>query len=153
MERIHEVTTALSSLTPPSSPDYWHFARIQAGHPLIPNEVGPEDTPIEAGLESLCSWRKGCFLGQEVVARQHRLGRRSRSLVVVNVAGEIAGGSLPVGLLDAETIVGTLRAVEQKDGQQLGLAMLKSRYLENAQRRTLFIENSTVKVTLDDTVR
>lgn len=151
--RIQEVTTLLSRLAPPVSPDVWHAARIQAGYPLIPSEVGPDDTPIEAGLESLCSWTKGCFLGQEIVARQHRLGRRSRSLAVVSLTGGIADCALPAVLFDEETAVGTLRAVVRKNGQHTGLAMLKSRYLESPQHNPLWIENTKVKVTIDGAVR
>ncbi|MBC8010876.1 MAG: hypothetical protein H7067_12360, partial [Burkholderiales bacterium] len=45
-------------------------ARIAAGVPAIPGEFGPEDLPQEAGLEAVAiSFTKGCYLGQEVMAR------------------------------------------------------------------------------------
>ena len=59
--------------------------RISAGIPAIPIDAGPGETPLEGGLEDAVSLRKGCFLGQEVVARQSRLGRITRTLVIVRV--------------------------------------------------------------------
>lgn len=110
--------------------DALHFSRIQSGVPLIPLEIGPGETPLDAGLEAACSLRKGCFLGQEVVARQHRLGRRSRVLVRVRIEGVLP--DLPAPLLVEGAEVGSLRAAARKDGQTLGLALLKRRIHESA---------------------
>jgi folate-binding protein YgfZ len=44
--------------------------RLDAGIPAIPEEFGPADLPQEAGLEGVAvSFQKGCYLGQEVMAR------------------------------------------------------------------------------------
>lgn len=122
----------------------FHFARIEAGNPLVPTEVGPGETPIEAGLESACSWTKGCFLGQEVVARQHRLERRSNVLTVVRVEGDV--GETPATLHVDQSKVGSLRCVARQGERQLGLAMLKARVGKMPNDLEISVEGGEAKV-------
>lgn len=57
-------------------------ARILAGVPAVPRDVGPTDLAAEGGLEAeAISFTKGCYLGQEVVARLQAMGRVRRRLV------------------------------------------------------------------------
>jgi folate-binding protein YgfZ len=102
--------------------------RIEHGVPLIPAELGPGDLPGEAGLEKTAvSFTKGCFLGQEVVARMHNVGRPQRGLF--RVSGTIIPESLPVSLTDeAGKAVGELRSICTRNSGWLGVAILKKRY-------------------------
>lgn len=43
--------------------------RVASGVPWIPNEIGERRHPLEARLRTLISFTKGCYVGQEVVAR------------------------------------------------------------------------------------
>ena len=43
--------------------------RIKAGIPAYPNELGPQVNPLEVNLAHLVSFTKGCYVGQEVIAR------------------------------------------------------------------------------------
>lgn len=64
-------------------------ARIAAGQPAIPDEFGANDLPQEAGLEhDAISFTKGCYLGQEVMARLHAMGQVRRRLVRLSGDGE-----------------------------------------------------------------
>ncbi|MBM4107737.1 MAG: aminomethyl transferase family protein [Phycisphaerae bacterium] len=62
----------------------WHafnVARIEAGTPLYNVDFGPDSLPAQTGvLHDRVSFTKGCYLGQEVVARMHSRGH-SRSLL------------------------------------------------------------------------
>ncbi len=57
----------------------WHafnMARIEGGTPLFEIDFGPASLPHETGLiERRVSFTKGCYLGQEVVARMNSLGK------------------------------------------------------------------------------
>lgn len=55
-------------------------SRIQAGLARAGLEAGPGVLPQEAGLEEAFSTRKGCYLGQEVMARIEARGRLKRGL-------------------------------------------------------------------------
>jgi folate-binding protein YgfZ len=48
--------------------------RVRAGVPRFGAECTPESLPGEAGLDAAISYAKGCFVGQEVVARIKNLG-------------------------------------------------------------------------------
>ncbi len=68
-------------------PAGWHafnIARIEAGTPLYNIDFGPESLPAETGvLASRVSMTKGCYLGQEVVARMHARGAMKQTLVAL----------------------------------------------------------------------
>ncbi len=66
------------------------LARIRAGLPAAAREAGGGVLPQEAGLEPLVSYRKGCYLGQEIMARIEARGRLHRSLARVRFAGDAA---------------------------------------------------------------
>jgi len=72
----------------------WHafnVARIEAGRPLFNLDFGPDSIPAETGLlDSRVSFTKGCYLGQEIVARMHSLGHPKRTLVGLRLTGDAA---------------------------------------------------------------
>lgn len=56
--------------------------RIQSGQPLWDYELGERTFPAEAGLDrTAVSFEKGCYIGQEIVARIHSRGAVKRALV------------------------------------------------------------------------
>jgi folate-binding protein YgfZ len=59
----------------------WELARIEAGIPRFGAEFGPDAMPAEAGLvERAVSFTKGCYPGQEPIARLHYRGHANRGL-------------------------------------------------------------------------
>lgn len=112
------------------SDDVIDFERIAAGYPLVPKELGPGDLPGEAGMAGdAVSLNKGCYLGQEVVARMHHVGQPRRSLYIIE--GEGSPPVLPADLLGTDgRVAGSLRTViDKKDGWR-GVAMLKLRSID-----------------------
>jgi folate-binding protein YgfZ len=99
--------------------------RIAAGVPAVPTDIGPGDLPGEGALESVAiSYTKGCYLGQEVMARLKSMGQVRRRLLRVEGDGE-APGSLPTALFVGDKKVGEVRsAVRDGAGGWMGLAML-----------------------------
>ncbi|MDX9910759.1 MAG: glycine cleavage T C-terminal barrel domain-containing protein [Phycisphaerales bacterium] len=68
-----------------------NIARIEAGTPLFPIDFGPENLPHESGvLDDRVSFRKGCYLGQEVVARMQSLGHPKQRLIALRLVGDNA---------------------------------------------------------------
>jgi tRNA-modifying protein YgfZ len=71
--------------------------RIKAGTPRLGREIDDRVLPAEAGLDTRAiDFEKGCYPGQEPIARQHYRGRVNRSLRVL----EVDGAALPT--YDAE---------------------------------------------------
>lgn len=63
--------------------------RIEAGTARFGREIDDRVLPAEAGLEERAiSFTKGCYPGQEPVARQHYRGKVNRRLRVLDVEGE-----------------------------------------------------------------
>lgn len=98
--------------------------RIVAGVPAIPRDIGPEDLPNEGGLEGdAISYTKGCYLGQEVMARLKSMGQVRRRLVRVSGSGGVSG-ELPAKVFVDGKQCGEVRsAVATADGF-VGLAMI-----------------------------
>jgi folate-binding protein YgfZ len=109
-----------------------HGHRIDAGYPLIPQEIGPGDLPGEGRLveKGAASIDKGCYLGQEVVARMHNVGRAQRGLFLVQSKADMP--ELPMELVNAEgKTIGALRSAYELDADSwFGVAIMKIRYAE-----------------------
>ena len=59
----------------------YEAARIEAGVPRFGADITPENFPAEAGiLERAVSFEKGCYPGQETVARMHYRGHPNKML-------------------------------------------------------------------------
>jgi aminomethyltransferase len=77
-------------------------ARLEAGTPYFRIDFGPTNLPQESGvLESRVSFTKGCYPGQEVVARIQHLGKPKQKLVGLRIEGDL----LPVSEAQAFAFV------------------------------------------------
>lgn len=80
-------------LAPSLRPIGWHaynIARIEAGTPLYNLDFGPNNLPHETGdhvLRSRVSFKKGCYLGQEIVARMEARGHPKVVLAALALDG------------------------------------------------------------------
>ncbi len=60
----------------------FNIARIEAGMPLFHIDFGPTSLPHETGIvRQVCSFTKGCYRGQEIVARTESLGHPRKVIV------------------------------------------------------------------------
>ena len=72
----------------PIAEDELELMRIRAGTPRMGRELDDRVLPAEAGLtETHVSFTKGCYPGQEPVARLHHRGKANRRLRVLSLAG------------------------------------------------------------------
>lgn len=63
--------------------DTYENLRIAAGVPESPGEVSDRFNPLELQLHDAIHWDKGCYIGQEVIARIDNYGKQSRWIVGV----------------------------------------------------------------------
>jgi folate-binding protein YgfZ len=105
-----------SGLEPTVGEDELERLRVRAGTPRFGREIDDRVLPAEAGLEERAiDFEKGCYPGQEPIARQHYRGRVNRSLRVLALDGE----ELPA--YDAELtfegkVVGRVTSAARDDG-------------------------------------
>ncbi len=77
-----------ADLAPTIGEDELELLRIKAGVPRFGKEIDDRVLPAEAGLDARAiDFEKGCYPGQEPVARQHYRGRVNRTLRVLEVEG------------------------------------------------------------------
>ena len=112
-------------------PERGEAVRIEAGIVRVPEDIGPGELPNEGGLEQdAISYSKGCYLGQETVARLRAMGQVRRRLHRVRGAGEIPGPSVK-DLFQGGRRVGELRSrVSDGAGGFVGYALLTLLHLD-----------------------
>jgi tRNA-modifying protein YgfZ len=90
----------------PVSEEAAEIVRVEAGRPRFGLDMGPESMPAEAGIvERAVDFEKGCYIGQEPVARLHYRGKPNRALRGLRLSAPAAHGD-PLFLGDRE--VGTI---------------------------------------------
>jgi folate-binding protein YgfZ len=79
----------------PISEEEAEVRRIEAGRPRFGQDANESNLPDEVGLDEAISTTKGCYVGQEIVARMRTYGRANRRLVGFRFPeGTISAGSL-----------------------------------------------------------
>jgi folate-binding protein YgfZ len=75
------------------SAEQHEILRIEAGLPAAHHELTEEYTPLEAGLAAAVSDSKGCYTGQEVLARQVTYDKVTQQLCGLRLAAPASPGS------------------------------------------------------------
>jgi folate-binding protein YgfZ len=100
--------------------------RVEAGQPGPSGELVEAYTPLEVGLQGMISNTKGCYTGQEVIARQITYDKVSKSLVGVKL-DELAAAGTKIQVDDKAA--GTLTSVVQSPRfGWIGLAVVRRQY-------------------------
>ena len=124
-----------AELEPTLDDDALELMRIEAGTPAWGKEVDERVLPAEAGLvERAVSLTKGCYPGQEPIARLHHRGHANRGLRVLRLEGD----ELPEA--DAELVhegkaVGRVTSAARSDGEIVALAYVRAEVPADAELR------------------
>jgi len=112
----------------PGSPQTWNVARVEAGRPEWGIDMNDSTIPQEANFDSLgaISYTKGCYTGQETVARVHFRGHVNKYLRKLHfVSASIPPTSAEL-VDDAGEIVGDVRSVAMSPRQGgVAIAMVR----------------------------
>ena len=110
----------------------FNTARIEAGTPLYHIDFGPDSLPGEtAQLEDAVSFTKGCYLGQEIVARMKHLGHPKKIIVGLKCEDDrlpIAGSQVYEPDSPGGTIIGGISSSTLSPllgGKAIALASMK----------------------------
>jgi folate-binding protein YgfZ len=113
-DRGWTVTRATADGAVEASPEAGEVWRIRRGMPRFPTDFDEESLPAEAGLEYLIDFTKGCFLGQEAVAKVRNLGHPPRVVLALRAAIPVRTGE-PV-LVDGRDVGAVSSAALLRDG-------------------------------------
>jgi folate-binding protein YgfZ len=106
------------------SPEAAEILRVEAGVPRFGAEMDTATMPAEASIvEDAVSFTKGCYIGQETVARLHYKGKPNRHLRGLRLSGAAEpGAALRLGEKEVGTLGG---AVVSPALGPIGLAILR----------------------------
>jgi folate-binding protein YgfZ len=99
--------------------DAW---RVIAGIPRFGVDALADDLPQEAGLTDAVSFDKGCYLGQEAVAKVRNLGHPRRVVLRLSASGAVSAGE---GLEADGRAVGEITGAVVMDGRWWALARVE----------------------------
>jgi len=77
----------------PIDEETYDYLRIEAGRPRFGRELTLDYIPLEAGLWDDVSFSKGCYTGQEIIARMESRGKIAKRLVRLRPASPVAAGA------------------------------------------------------------
>ena len=108
--------------------------KILQAIPRLNSEIDGETNPLELGLYDLVDFNKGCYLGQETMARLKRISSlrqeiRVWSATIINKNFELNDKKIYLNE-NKETITGTItNFLSLSSNKVIGLAMMKKNYL------------------------
>jgi folate-binding protein YgfZ len=110
---------------PSMSQEEWDSLRVEAGEPVMDRDVDESTLPHETGLvDASVSFKKGCYLGQELVARMDsRGGKPNHFLRRIALNGSV---EVPAEVRHGEEVVGRVTSVGFSPTRQspVGLGLL-----------------------------
>ncbi|MCC8555382.1 YgfZ/GcvT domain-containing protein [Xanthomonas hortorum] len=116
---LHTDQALAAPIEVPGVDAQWRRADLQLGLVRLPDAQREQWTPQQLALDRLHAFsvKKGCYPGQEIVARTHFLGKAKRALQLLEVDGAIEAG-------DAVTLDGTAIGTLVSVAGTLALAVL-----------------------------
>lgn len=122
----------LQSHARPVGTPVWQWLDIQAGLPLITEDTKEQFVPQMANFEQMgaVSFHKGCYPGQEIVARTQYLGKVKRHLYRAHSASPMAAGQAIYSPLHAEQPCGmVVNAAPAPAGGHDALAVVQESFV------------------------
>ncbi len=103
----------------------WEQLRIEQGHPMPDHELTDDYNPLEAGLWHTVSFTKGCYIGQETIARLDTYNGVKQQLWGIKLNGSAPPGT-PICDAD-QTKIGQLTSVVTTPTGIIGLAYIRTK--------------------------
>jgi folate-binding protein YgfZ len=118
----------------PAGIPVWRWLDVQAGFPLVTLATKEEFVPQMADFEKIggVSFQKGCYPGQEIVARTQYLGKVKRHLFRVNSAQAMLAGEHLYSPENPDQACGmVMSAAPSPSGGYVALAVIQSNFAHN----------------------
>ncbi|MEM9447079.1 MAG: folate-binding protein [Cyanobacteria bacterium P01_E01_bin.6] len=119
---LWEVCTTAGAVPLGEAP--WQQLRITQGRPMPEQELTEDYNPLEAGLWNTISFEKGCYIGQETIARLDTYNGVKQQLWGIRLSTDADPGTV---ITDGEAKVGRLTSVVHTDDGPLGLAYIRTK--------------------------
>ncbi|MBM4169045.1 MAG: hypothetical protein FJ215_07795 [Ignavibacteria bacterium] len=123
--------------------DFENF-RIRHGIPAHPNELSDKYNPLELGMMDYISFTKGCYIGQEVIARLDSYLKVQKRLVRLGMSRQPS--ALPASVKHEGNHVGMLTSVAETEDGITGLGILRTQSLDQHVSLYFELEDGPVEV-------
>lgn len=139
-ERAAAVWRALRQSATPVGAPVWDWLRLNAGIPMIVAATQEQFVPQMVNLEVIggVSFQKGCYPGQEIVARSQYLGKLKRRMFLAHVDADAAPGDSLYSADIAGQATGTV--VNAAPAPTGGFDVLAVAQVESANAHTLHLK-------------
>ena len=130
---------------------YWDYLNIQNGLPFIDSNTSEDFVPQMANMDLIngVSFEKGCYTGQEIVARTHYLGKQKRRTYRIKIKSDTApeaGDQLATETSTENQYTGTLVTVHQTaENKYEALAVIQ---IKAAEEEKLKLKAADAEITL-----
>jgi folate-binding protein YgfZ len=141
---VSTLWTKLSDQATPVSDRHWELQDIQAGIPEVVTETQEAFVPQMLNLQAInaLSFKKGCYPGQEIVARMHYLGKLKRRMFLAHIADEVsAAAGDPLFAEDSTSGQGVGKVVRAQPNPDGGTDLLAVIELSSAEQQALRLNN------------
>jgi folate-binding protein YgfZ len=113
----------------------WHLQRISHGVPLREAELNDAHNPWEAHLGALIDLHKGCYIGQEVIARLEAYDKIKQRLVGLHLPSVVAQGTRIEH--EGRDVGYVCSCVSNPQGQCLGLGYVRNAHATAGSQLTI----------------
>ena len=140
-EQAPAVWQVLRQVATPVGAPVWDWLRLSAGIPMIVAATQEQFVPQMVNLEAIggVSFQKGCYPGQEIVARSQYLGKLKRRMFLAHVDAEAApGDSLYSADLEGQATGTVVNSAPAPDG---GFDLLAVAQVESAASQVLHLKS------------
>ena len=139
-ERAADVWVALHPSATPVGAPVWDWLRLNAGVPMIVTATQEQFVPQMVNLEIIggVNFQKGCYPGQEIVARSQYLGKLKRRMFLAHVDVEAEPGDSLYSADFEEQVTGTV--VNAAPAPTGGFDVLAVVQVESANTQTLHLK-------------
>ncbi|WP_236585485.1 folate-binding protein [Dyella sp. EPa41] len=129
--------------------DAWQLPQVVAGWPWLPDNVLGTLLPPALSLERLraVSFDKGCYPGQEIVARLHYRGGHKRHMHCVVLSQYLTGGTL---LRHGDEGAAQLLDVAHDGARTLALAVIDDQLATSLQNSTFDITDKRITMHIEE---
>jgi folate-binding protein YgfZ len=117
-------TALLEAGAVPAGEVAWNQLRIQQGRPMPEAELTEDYNPLEAGLWHTISFDKGCYIGQETIARLNTYQGVKQQLWGLQLSAAVPPGT---SIMVGDEKVGTLTSMLATANGPMGLGYIRTK--------------------------
>ncbi len=124
--------------------------RIENGIPVFPNEINDNYNPHELGLMDYVDFKKGCFIGQEVIMRLDSYDKVQRKLVGLVFDGKPNENEYDI--LNSGEIIGEVTSVaySHKFNKNIGLGLIRKNFVNPGNKFVAKNEKEKLSIVIKD---